>query len=457
MTVLDAGPIDLSALGLRPLAASAPESTDRSGAPASGEPRGLATPRSAEEVAQIVRHAADHGIPVVTRGAGSGLAGGAAAVSGAIVLDLSGLNRILRIDPIDEVAVVEPGVITAQLDRAAAEYGLRYAPDPASHELSTIGGNIATNAGGLRAAKYGVTRQSVLSLDVVLADGSIVSTGRPTIKGVTGFDLTSLIVGSEGTLGVVVGATLRLQPAPVGEQTVAAYFTSVADAVRAAQAISAARVQPAVLELVDGAALAAIDVAEGTALRARGAAFLLIQTDGHGAAAEAEAVVGAVRPFATQVDRAADTAEAAVLTRARRGALPAIERLGRVIIEDIAVPRSRLLEAVAAVERIGAETGAPIFTIGHVGDGNLHPLVLVPAGADGSAAEAAAEAAAANAAERIYALALDLGGTVSGEHGVGTAKLPWARAELGERSLRLHAGIKRAFDPTGILNPGKGF
>ncbi|MXS74459.1 FAD-binding oxidoreductase [Microbacterium sp. CSI-V] len=424
---------------------------DRSGLRPVGAPTEVVVARDVAEVQETVRRAAAAGTPLITRGAGSGLAGGAVAGEGAIVLDLSRLTRIRSIDPVDGTAEVEAGVITADLDAAARTHGLMYAPDPGSVGISTVGGNIATNAGGLRGAKYGVTRDAVLSVDVVLADGSLVRLGRPTIKGVTGYDLAGLVVGSEGTLGIVVAARVRLLPAPQRVATASAFFATLEDAARAVAAIAVSGARPAVLEILDGATLGAIDAASGTALRAQGEALLLAQTDGFGAAEEMAVVLAAVAPTATRHEWTEDAERAADLLSARRQALPALERIGRPLIEDIAVPRSRLAEAISGIRLIADRHGVPIFVFGHAGDGNLHPIIVVEPG-EGDLPETAVRAA-----DDIFALALSLGGTVTAEHGVGRLKREWARRELGEDAVRLHNEIKRVFDPLGILNPGSGY
>nr|WSZ94721.1 FAD-binding protein [Streptomyces sp. NBC_00857] len=430
-------------------AATAPYATDRSGAHTDGQPLAVVHARDTDEVRTVLRHANELRVPVVPRGAGTGLSGGAAAGEGSVVLDLSGMNRIVELSPDDQLAVVEPGVVTADLDRAAAAHGLRYAPDPASAAISTVGGNIATNAGGLRCAKYGVTRDSVLGLTAVLADGTVVRTGRRTVKGVTGYDLTALLTGSEGTLAVITGATVRLRPVPVATATIAAYFDRVEDAAAASSAITAARVEPAMCELLDGPVLAAIDAAQGTGLRARGAALLLVQCDGAGAPAEAERVAVVLGGRATSVEVAADPAEAESLLAARRLALPSLERIGRPLIEDIAVPRSRLAEAVRAVEAVSVRYDVPVFTLAHAADGNLHPIIVV----DPALPEL--PVAAWKAASEIFSVALRLGGTLTGEHGVGVLKRQWVAEELGADNHALQQRLKTAFDPHHILNPGK--
>ncbi|MFJ8933869.1 FAD-binding oxidoreductase [Streptomyces sp. NPDC102364] len=423
----------------------AAHTTDRSGTRPDGEPLAVVHARHTPDVALALRHAHALRVPVVPRGAGTGLSGGATADEGSLVLDLSRMDRILELDAFDQVAVVEPGVITAELDRAAGAHGLRYAPDPASAALSTIGGNIATNAGGLRCAKYGVTRDSVLGLEAVLADGTVVTTGRRTVKGVTGYDLTALLTGSEGTLAVITGATLRLRPVPVAVATLAAYFPTFEDAAEASYAIARAGVEPALAELVDGPVLQAID----PALRERGAALLLVQCDGAGAAVEAAAIARLIAPSATSVETTEDPAQSEALLAARRLALPALEKLGRPLIEDIAVPRSRLAEAVREIRAISARHDVPVFTIAHAADGNLHPIVVVDRALD-RLPDAAWEAAG-----EIFALALRLGGTLTGEHGVGLLKRQWVAEELGPAAHALQRGLKEVFDPRGILNPGK--
>ena len=436
---------------------------DRSGWLPEGTPAGVALARSVADVQAVLRHARATATPVVVRGGGTGLSGGAAATGGSIVLDLTRLNRITEISAEDQLAVAEPGVVTADLDRAAAAAGLRYAPDPASAAISTIGGNIATNAGGLRCAKYGVTRDSVLGLDVVLADGELISTGRRTVKGVAGYDLTSLFVGSEGTLGVIVSAVLKLRPRPAATATVAAYFDDVASAVLAVNDVVSAGLQPAVAELLDAATLAAIEEAEaeteaeeepaagggpvGHKPSAAGA-FVLVQTDGPAAVAEAEQVFHLLARHATSVSAADTEAEAERLLAVRRRALPALERRGRVLIEDVAVPRSRLAEAVTEVQAISRRFAVPVFTMAHAADGNLHPIIVAEHGRE-------LDEDVWAAADAIFGMALRLDGTLTGEHGVGVLKRRWLVDELGERNLALQRQLRSVFDPAGILNPGK--
>ncbi|GGS90724.1 FAD-binding oxidoreductase [Streptomyces violaceus] len=429
--------------------ATAPYAADRSGSRPDGEPLAVVHATRAEHVHTALRHAHELRVPVVPRGAGTGLSGGANAGTGSVVVDLSRMNRILELSPEEQTAVVEPGVITAELDRAAGEFGLRYAPDPASAAISTVGGNVATNAGGLRCAKYGVTRDAVLGLDAVLADGTLIRTGRRTVKGVTGYDLTALLTGSEGTLGVITAATLRLRAVPESTATVAAYFDTFAEGAEAVSALTAAHVEPAMAELLDGPVLAAVDAAQNTDLRSRGGALLLLQCDGRAAEAEAEAAVRLLRKHGASVETTTDPVEADRLLTARRLVLPSLERLGRVLIEDIAVPRAQLALAVREIAVIAERHGVRIFTFAHAADGNLHPiLVLDPDSPD-------IPEAAWRAASDIFTTALRLGGTLTGEHGVGTLKRRWLAEELGAEQHALQRRVKAAFDPHHILNPGK--
>ena len=418
-------------------------STDRSGLQGA-PPLAVVRATSVEDVQEAAAWAHAQRVPLVARGAGSGLAGGAVA-DGALVVDLSGLNRILEVDPVDELAVVEPGVVTAHLDAAAREHGLFFAPDPASAGFSTVGGNIATNAGGLRCVKYGITRDAVLALDVVLADGRRIHTGQRTMKGVAGYDLTSLFVGSEGTLGLIVGATVRLRPVPEGLAMLAAAFPTPEAAAEACTALLTHRLQPSMLELLDDATLEIIDRAQGTDLRGAGGALVIVQFDGPAASVERRIAFDLFKPLATRVHEA----NAASLVEARKLALPSIERFGTALIEDICVPRSRLAEAFTRLRAIREETGAAMYTFAHAGDGNLHPILAYERGLPEPPPVTLA------AADRIFALALELGGTVTGEHGIGALKRDWLRRELGEDTLAVHAEIKRALDPHGVLNPGK--
>ncbi|MDH2445044.1 FAD-linked oxidase C-terminal domain-containing protein [Amnibacterium sp. CER49] len=435
-----------------------PYRTDRSGWTTADEPLALVRARSIEDVQAALRFATAHRVPVVPRGAGTGLAGGSVGTAGSLVLDVSGMDRVLEIDVEDEVAVVQAGVVTDDLARELAPHGLWWPPDPASRAISTVGGNVATNAGGLLCAKYGVTRESVLGLAVVLADGRLVRLGRRTVKGVTGYDLTALLIGSEGTLGVVVEATLKLRRIDTTPAvTVAGTFASVEDAAAAAAAITASGLRPAALELMDAASCAAIDAlyaarGETTPLAGRGA-FLLVRTDGAAAEAEAARAVALLTEVGGAAERSTDEATGERLLALRRSAHPAFMRLGEVLIEDVAVPRSALPAMFRAIERISVEHGLPIPTVAHAGDGNLHPNVVIPPTLPHAPGEI--PDAVWSAADAIFTAAMALGGTLTGEHGVGVLKRRWIERELGEDVLELSRRVKAAFDPLGILNPGK--
>ncbi|MCZ2404780.1 FAD-binding protein [Paenarthrobacter sp. Z7-10] len=412
------------------------------------EPLAVAWPRDVCAVQAVVCLAAKHRIPIVARGAGTGVSGGAHATAGCLVLSLERMNRILELNAADEVATVEPGVVNADLNDAAGRFGLMYAPDPASYRISTIGGNVSTNAGGLRCAKYGVTRDAVLALDVVLADGSLLHTGHRTFKGVAGYDLTSLFVGSEGTLGIVVAATLRLKYLPVDTRTLAVFFPDFQAAAAGVLAVGAARVQPAIMELLDGASLAELDSRLGSSLARRGGALLLIQTDGFAAAVEAAAVSDALAPLGGNISDE-DPEEAQRLLDLRRGSRGMEADVENSVGEDVAVPRSQLVGYIAALESMAVRHGVGLRVVAHAGDGNLHPTFWVAKTDGGSLV-------ALNAAlDESIDTALAMGGTITGEHGVGQFKKRWLAMELQPEVLELQRRIKQLFDPHGLLNPGK--
>jgi glycolate oxidase len=417
----------------------------------SGAPLAVVRPTTTEQVQHVMRVASAHRVPVVPQGARSGLSGAANSVEGGIVLSLTRMNRIVEIDPVDQVAVVEPGVLNAVLSRAVLEHGLYYPPDPSSWELSTIGGNLATNAGGLCCVKYGVTTDFVRGLEVVTANGEVLRTGRRTAKGVAGYDLTRLIVGSEGTLGVITRATLGLKPAPEAALTMAAAFASATDALTAVTRIMAAGLQPSMCEFLDGVTVRAIQDYRDMGLPTGVGALLLTQSDRGPRAGEDVAAMGAIceELGALDVAVASDAAESAMLMEARRIVHFAVVKLGSTLIDDVAVPRSRLVELLDGITAIAQEHGVTVSCPGHVGDGNMHPTVIFDRG------DPAAVERARHAFDAIMRLGLALGGTITGEHGVGVLKREWLATELGELSTRLHRDIKAAFDPEGILNPGK--
>ncbi len=423
---------------------------DKSGHSSLGDPLAVVHARSVEDVQKTLRIAYDSHTPVVVRGAGTGLAGAANAGPGEIVLSMLGMDRILEVRPDDLLAVVEPGIINADLNEALRAYGLWWAPDPASRAISTVGGNIATGAGGLLCAKYGVVRDAVLGVDLVLADSRLISLGHRSVKGVTGLDLTSLVIGSEGTLGVVVGATLKLRRLVPGETvTLTASFDGVRHAAAAASAITAAGIQPSIMELMDAACLAAVhDLLDLPAPRA-GTAQLTIQTDGPAAQAEADAIAVIIGHAAGEVTIAADEVQGEHLLRVRRSMHPAMERLGTTLIEDVSVPRSAMPAMFDEIARIEREYAISIPTVCHAGDGNLHPNFIF----EGDTVpdliwEAAGE---------LFRASLALGGTLTGEHGIGILKSRWLADELGDDQWQLQRDIVRVFDPRGILNPGKVF
>ncbi|MDR6504839.1 FAD-linked oxidase C-terminal domain-containing protein [Arthrobacter oryzae] len=422
-------------------------SADASRAIPDGLPAGVLAARSTEDVVAGIKWAARHQVPVSVRGAGTGLAGGAVAYKGGLVISLARMDAILSIDPDNRLAQVQAGVVTADLDAAAAEYGLMYAPDPASYRQSTIGGNIATNAGGLRCVKYGVTSDSVAGLAVVLANGDVISTGAKTRKNVAGYDLTSLFVGSEGTLGIVTGATLRLHPRPEGKAvTFRATFPSAASAGKAVTAIMGSSVVPDVMELMDRASVRIVEQFHPTGLSTGGAAILVGQFISP--TSEADAAVAArlcTRAGATGVEQA----DGDVLVEARRVSGKALDARGLRASCDVAVPISRLAEMFIALEQIGSANNVEIPTFAHAGDGNLHPSVVI----GDETPEAYAEA------ERILDLITDqailLGGTISGEHGIGSLKVGSLSKQLEPATLAAHRLVKTAFDPLGILTPGR--
>jgi glycolate oxidase len=386
---------------------------------------------------------------VVPRGAGTGLAGAAIGSAGEIVLSTLAMDSILEINVDDELAVVQPGIINDDLNEALESHGLWFAPDPASKAISTVGGNIATNAGGLLCAKYGVTREAVLGLKVVLADGRLMTFGHRTVKGVTGYDLTALMIGSEGTLGVIVEATLKLRALPSAEKaTIGAYFATVEQAARASSVITASRIRPAAMELIAQSALTGIGQYLGLDLDSRGS-YLLVQMDGASAATEAEQAVAIIRSLGGEAEVTSDRAEGDRLFAIRRSFHPAMAALGTVLIEDVAVPRSQLPAMFSAITDIEKKYGLEIPTVAHAGDGNLHPNFVF----EGTEVPDVIWAAA----DELFETCLRLGGTLTGEHGVGVLKRRWLRDELGDDQVDLQRDLKAVFDPKNILNPGKVF
>ncbi|HET6380444.1 MAG TPA: FAD-linked oxidase C-terminal domain-containing protein [candidate division Zixibacteria bacterium] len=417
-----------------------------------GLPLAVALPETTEQVAAVMRLASKHRVPVVPRGAGTGLSGGSAGIDGALTLVLTRMNRILEVDRDNLVAVVQPGVINADLKAEVAKVNLFYPPDPASYEMCSIGGNIGTNAGGLCCVKYGVTRDAVLSLEVVLADGRVIHTGGRNVKDVAGYSLTHLFVGSQGTLGIVTEATLRLRPAPPSKQTLLAFFPSIEASGAAVAAMTAAGLEPCTLELMDRVTIAAVDDWHHLGLDRSAAALLLIESDRPGEAATAElerAASACTDAGASSVVRATNAMEADWLRQVRRLAFRAMERLGVARMEDVGAPRSRLPELIRAIDRVAARHDVRCGTFGHVGDGNLHPTFVWDRG------DAAAEERAQAACEELYREAIALGGTVTGEHGIGAARKAFLAEQRGEEAVAVMRSIKRALDSLNILNPGR--
>jgi glycolate oxidase len=418
-----------------------------------GRPDAVVLPASTQEVAAVLRLATDRRIPVVPRGAGSNLSAGTVAQRGGIVLALTRLDRILEVSAAELLAVVQAGATTSQLANAAAAAGLLYPPDPGSRTVSTVGGNVATCAGGLRGLKYGVTRNYVLGLEVVLATGEVIRTGGRLWKDVAGYDLTRLLTGSEGTLGVITEITTALLPMPQTSATGVAYFPTLADAGRAVAAIIADGVVPATLEFLDRKCINAVEDYARLGLDRDAGALLLFGDDGAPDSVERNLDrMGTIceTEGATSTTVAREVAESEALLEARRCSLPALARLAPVtVLEDVAVPRPRIAEMVDRIDAVADKHGVSIATFGHAGDGNLHPTAVIDP-SDGDAVERTHAAF-----EQIFQGALDLGGTITGEHGVGLAKLAFLERRLGLDQIRLQQRIKLAFDPAGILNPGK--
>lgn len=424
---------------------------DRALDPSAGKPLAVVRPRRTEEVQTVLRWASAHSVPVVTRGAGSGLSGGATAVDNGIVLSTEKM-RDITVDPVTRTAVCQPGLFNAEVKKAVAEHGLWYPPDPSSYEICSIGGNIATNAGGLCCVKYGVTTDYVLGMQVVLADGTAVRLGGPRLKDVAGLSLTKLFVGSEGTLGVITEVTLRLLPAQNALSVVVASFASVGQAIDAVLGVTA-RLRPAMLEFMDSVAINAVEDTLRMDLDRDAAAMLVAGSDERGRAGSQDAEViaevfaenGAKEVFSTD-----DPDEGEAFVAARRFCIPAVEAKGSLLLEDVGVPLPALGHLVTGIARIAEERELMISVIAHAGDGNTHPLLVFDPN------DAAMAERAQLAYGEIMDLAIDLGGTITGEHGVGRLKLPWLEDYLGPDVMDLNRRIKQALDPGGILNPGSG-
>ena len=418
-------------------------------------PLAVAFPANAAEVSAVLKLARAHRVPVVARGNGTGLSGGSVPLPGSLVLCVNRLNRIRELDTKNLTLHAEAGVLTQQIFDTADAAGLFYPPDPGSMKISTIGGNVAENAGGLRGLKYGVTRNYVMGLEVVLADGSICWLGNKCVKDVAGYNLRDLFIGSEGTLGIITSVLLKLLPKPAARQTLLATYAQMDAAAETVSAIIAAKIIPCTLEFLDRKTIQCVEAFAHVGLPLDAEALLLIETDGHPAAVADEAAqieTLARLHGATSVKRAATAEEAARLATARRSAFSALARLKpTTILEDATVPRSELAKMIRFISEVAARHRLDIATFGHFGDGNLHPTFLT------NERDAAEMHRVEAAMKEIFDFALSLGGTITGEHGVGLAKRAFLRQQLGDASYTLLKTIKRALDPENLLNPGKIF
>ena len=418
-------------------------------------PSAVIFPASAKEISEIMKLACAEGVPVIARGAGSGFVGGSLPVSGGLVLSTKRMNSIVEIDRENMIAVVEPGVVTGHLQQEVEKVGLFYPPDPSSHKFCTLGGNLAMGAGGPRAVKYGVTRDYVMGMDIVLPTGEMISCGTRTSKGVVGYDMTRLMVGSEGTLGIVTRIILKLIPKPKCKSTLYVEFPGCVDAGKAVSAITSSGIVPSILEFIDRSALTCIQDTLKEPLNENVGAILLIEVDG----LEASVNDGVTKISelctkfgAMKIVEASDPKEAEALWSARRAISPSLFKLGtKKINEDIVVPRNMVPRLIEGLEAISNRHDLVMANFGHAGDGNIHVNIMINKGNPDE------ENRAEEAVREVFQLALDLGGTISGEHGIGISKQPYIAMELSEIEIGLMKGIKKVFDPSNILNPGKIF
>lgn len=412
-------------------------------------------PQTTAHVADCMRIAREYHLPIVTRGSGTGLSGGSVPSPDSVVLCLVKMNAILEVDPRNLTLRAQAGAVTMKIDEAAAMHGLFYPPDPGSMKISTIGGNIAENSGGLRGLKYGVTRDYVMGLEVVLPDARIVRLGNACVKDVAGYSMKDLFIGSEGTLGIVTEVLLKLLPRPAARRTMLAVYDRMEDAAETISAIIAAKIVPCTLEFLDGMTIRCVEEHAKIGLPIEAAALLLMETDGHPSAVadEAEQMAAIASAYgAREVRMARDAEEALQLATARRSAFSALARKRpTTILEDVTVPRSELAAMVKFIAEVAARHRLLVGTFGHMGDGNLHPTFLTDERNTDELRRVHL------ALEEIVARTLELGGTITGEHGVGLAKKPWLKQQLGEASYELLRQIKHTLDPNGRLNPGKIF
>jgi len=419
------------------------------------EPAAVVFPVDTAQVSGVLKFAAARRIPVVTRGSGTGLSGGSVPVDGCLVLCLTKMSRIMEVDAENLTLLAEAGAVTADVAAVAAGAGLFYPPDPGSMKISTIGGNVAENSGGLRGLKYGVTRDYVMGLEVVLPDGEVMWTGNKCVKDVAGYTLRDLFIGSEGTLGIITKVLLKLIPPPAARKTMLAVYDNMENAAKTVSAIIKAKIIPCTLEFLDKVTINCVEDYAGIGLPREAEALLLIESDGHPAAVEEEAAAMAAIAKANgagEVKIAATAEEATSLAAARRTAFSALARVGpTTILEDATVPRNRLPEMVRCIQETGRRHNLKIGTFGHMGDGNLHPTFLTNEKNEEEMHRVDL------AMKEIFARAIELGGTITGEHGVGLAKKDFLPAAVGELNVGVMRSIKAAFDPQGILNPGKIF
>ena len=401
--------------------------------------------RSASEISIALKYANENSIPVVTRGAGSGLSGGANSTADSLVISLEKMNQIIEIDSANQIARVQAGVINLDLDTAAKEFGLAYLPDPASRDWSSLGGNAATNAGGMCCVKYGVTGAHVRAIQVVLASGEIIELGKATKKSVTTYDLLHLFIGSEGTLGIITELTLNLEIRPAAPSTLIATFPSVSKA--AAAAVALRQYRPSMLEIIDQTTLKAVEAWHPLGFEVAGSVLIMQLDENHSLC---EAALTTCKEF-DLIDGvySDDPADAADLIRVRKLAYPALERMGATLLDDVALPITKIAEFVERVEKLSKEVNLTIGIFGHAGDGNMHPTIVHDHG-DLAAAERAQQAFG-----QIVEIAQSLGGTASGEHGIGSIKPGFVTKEISKVVIDLQRAVKKVFDPNSILNPGK--
>lgn len=419
-----------------------------------GLPSAVVKPISTEEVSRVTAFAFEYKIPLIPRGAGTGMTGGSVPLRDSIILSLEGMNRILDVDEKNLVVVVEPGVINAHLQRKLESMGLFYPPDPASMEFCTLGGNVAENAGGPRALKYGVTRDYVLGLEIVLPDGKVLTTGVKTHKGVVGYDLTRLIVGSEGTLAVITKIFLKVLPLPQEVITLLCIFSSIDSAAMAVPRITSSKIIPRTLEFMDHEAIKAVEDYKPIGLPDSAEALLLIEVDGspQSVSVEAERIAGICTSLGAEVRVAEDTYSSQRLWEARRAVSPALYRTSpSKINEDIVVLRSRIPEMISALKDIGNKYRIKIVNFGHAGDGNIHVNIMTDKNNPDEYQRAK------DSVRDIFEATLRLGGTISGEHGIGLTKARYVGMELSPVSIGIMKAIKKVFDPRGIMNPWKIF